>query len=91
MDENRDPQETSISKGGTHQEISDFWDNNSLADHWDQTHEVEFEVRAPRRRRVELDPHIYKQLEEQARPLGLSPEVLVNQWLRERLSTDQPT
>jgi len=34
------------------EEIGDFWDNHSLADYWDQTHEVEFEVRAQHRRRV---------------------------------------
>jgi hypothetical protein len=89
MDENRDTQESSISKAGTTEEISDFWDNHSLADHWDQTHEVEFEVRAQRRRRVALDPDIYEQMEEQARTRGVTPETLVNQWLSERLSTDQ--
>jgi hypothetical protein len=47
---------TSISKARTIEEIADFWDTHSLADYWDQTHEVEFEVRAQRRRRVTLDP-----------------------------------
>lgn len=88
MDENNDIQKSSISKADTPEEISDFWDSHSLADHWDQTHEVEFEVRAQRRRRVALDPDIYEQLEEQARARGVTPETLVNQWLSERLSTD---
>ena len=36
---------TSISKARTYAEIAEFWDTHSLADYWDQTHEVEFEVR----------------------------------------------
>jgi hypothetical protein len=66
-------------------EIAEFWDTHSLADYWDETHEVEFEVRAQRRRRVTLDPEIYEQLEAQARTRGLQPETLANLWLAERL------
>ena len=43
---------TSISKAKTPEEIGDYWDSHSLADHWDQTHDVEFEVRAIRQRRL---------------------------------------
>ena len=62
-----------------------IWDTHSLADHWDQTHEVEFEVRAKRRYRVTLIPEVYAQLEGQASKLGILPETLVNLWLVERL------
>lgn len=41
-----------ISKARTIEEIADFWDTHSLADYWDQTHEVEFEVRVQKERRV---------------------------------------
>ncbi len=85
MSENNDTQVTSISKARTLEEIADFWDTHSLADHWDETHEVEFEVRATRRRRVTLDPDIYTQVETQAHARGISPETLVNLWLVERL------
>jgi hypothetical protein len=47
---------TGISKSRTPEEIGDFWDTHSLDDHWGQTREVDFEVRALRRRRVTLDP-----------------------------------
>ena len=43
---NDEPQRTSISKARTLEEIADFWDTHSLADYWDQTHEVAFEVSA---------------------------------------------
>ena len=85
MSEKSDTQLTSISKARTLEEIADFWDTHSLADYWDQTHEVEFEVRAKRRRRVTLDPEVYAQLEAQARTRGILPETLVNLWLAERL------
>jgi len=80
-----DTQVTSISKARTLDEIADFWDTHSLADYWDQTHEVEFEVRAKRRRRITLDPDIYMGIESCAAARGLLPETLVNLWLAERL------
>ncbi len=85
MSENNENQITSISKAQTLGEIADFWDTHSLADYWDQTHEVEFEVRATRRHRVALDPDIYTRLEAQARARGVAPETLANLWLAERL------
>ena len=85
MSEKDNTQLTSISKARTLEEIADFWDTHSLADYWNQTHEVEFEVRAKRRRRITLVPTIYAQVEIQARKRGILPETLVNLWLVERL------
>jgi hypothetical protein len=90
MGENNDTQATSISKAQTLEEIAEFWDTHSLADYWDETHEVEFEVRDERRRRVTLDPDVYTQLETQARIRGLLPETLVNLWVAERLAAEKP-
>ena len=85
MNEPEDIPRTSISKARTLEEIADFWDTHSLDDYWDQTQEVEFEVRAQRRRRITLDPEVYAQVEAQARTRGLLPETLVNLWVMERL------
>jgi len=49
MNKNKKLKTTSISKAGSLEEIGEFWDTHSLDDYWDQTHEVEFEVRAKRR------------------------------------------
>ena len=76
---------TSISQAQTLDEIAEFWDSHSLDDYWDQTREVDFEVRVQRRRRITLDPEIYARIEAQARVRGISPETLVNLWLTERL------
>ena len=85
MSENEDRNLTSISKAQAIEEIGGFWDSHSLADHWDETHEVQFDVRAKRRRRVTLEPEVYEEIEEQARARGVAPETLVNVWLLERL------
>ncbi len=76
---------SSISKARTLAEVAEFWDTHSLAEHWDETREAEFELRAMRRRRVTLDPEIYARLEVQARERGVLPETLINLWLAERL------
>jgi len=89
MNENRHTEKSSVAKARTPEEIAEYWDSHSLSDHWDKTHEVEFEVRAQRRRRVALDAEVYARLEEQARTRGVTPETLVNLWLSERLGTDQ--
>jgi CopG antitoxin of type II toxin-antitoxin system len=86
MSKDDEVQGTSISQARTLEEIADFWDSHSLDDYWDQTHEVEFDIRAKRRRRVTLDPDIYEHVAVQARARGISPETLVNLWLAERLN-----
>jgi hypothetical protein len=85
MNESDGTRMTSISQARTLEEIGEFWDTHSLADYWDQTHEVEFEVRAKHRRRVTLDPDVYTRIEAQARNRGILPETLINLWLAERL------
>ena len=87
MNESDKPQMTSISKAQTIDEIAEFWDTHSLADYWDQTHEVDIEVRAERRRRITLDPDLYSRVETLARLRGVMPETLVNLWIAERVAT----
>jgi hypothetical protein len=74
-----------ISRARSLDEIAEYWDSHSLADHWDETAEVEFEVHALRRRRVALDPEVYEGVADRARVRGIRPETLVNLWLKERL------
>ena len=89
MSENKDKQITGISQAQTPEEIGEFWDTHSLDDYWDKTHEVEFEVRALRRKRVTVEPQIYKELETEARVRGVVPETLVNLWLAEKLKASK--
>jgi hypothetical protein len=89
MSENKKKDTTSISQAQTLEEIGEFWDTHSLDDYWDETHEVEFEVRAKQRKRITVEPHIYKQLEAEARARGVVPETLVNLWLAEKLQSSK--
>jgi hypothetical protein len=59
MKEDEKTSSTGISRANTLEEMGDFWDSHSLADHWDETHEVAFDVRAQRRRRITIDPEQY--------------------------------
>ena len=85
MSEHEDKELTSISNVSSTEGIAQFWDTHSLDDHWDETHEVAFEVRAQQRRRITLDPELYDKIEAQARKRGVMPETLVNIWLAERV------
>ncbi len=49
-----------------------FWDTHSLADYWDQVHEVKIEVRVRRRRRVTLDSDVWEKVVSRARSRGLA-------------------
>lgn len=90
MNESDDKERTSISQASTPEEIGDFWDSHSLADYAEETHEVAFELRAQRRRRITLDPDLYTQLAAEAHTRGISPETLVNLWLTEKLQAVMP-
>ncbi len=85
MSGSREPSTTSISGATSLDEVAEYWDSHSLADHWDETKEVDIEVRAERRRRITLAPEVYSRVESQARRQGVLPETLVNLWLTERL------
>lgn len=87
MSENNDDRRTSISNARSPEEIGEYWDSHSLADHWDETHEVEFEIRAPHR--ITLEPEVYARLEEQAESHGVSLANLANAWLKEKLSDNK--
>ena len=78
---------TSVSKAETPEEIGEYWDSRSLADA-PSAREVQFEVRARRRRRVTLDPELYERVESEAKMRGVSPETLANRWLTEKVMTE---
>ena len=70
----------------TPEEAAEFWDTHDLADYWDLTEEVDFEVNLQRRRYlVSLDPDLAKRLTAEAHVRGLSTETLVNLWLSDKL------
>ena len=69
------------------EEAAEFWDNHDLADYWDLTREVEFEVDIQRRVYLTaLEPELAKKLTECARKQGVSTETIINVWLSEKLA-----
>ncbi|MGI9035998.1 MAG: hypothetical protein ACR2GD_08165, partial [Pyrinomonadaceae bacterium] len=79
MSENK---KTEISKARTLEEIGKFWDTHSLDDYWDETREAEFKVRAERRRRITVEPQIYKQIEAEARAALFPKHWSIYGWLK---------
>jgi len=72
-----------------YKEIGEYWDENSLADHWEQTEEAEFDVSPNARHRyfVAIDPPLLGKVQDLAKNRGLSIENLVNLFLKQHLQT----
>lgn len=70
------------------EEASEFWDSHSLADYWDQTTEVHFDVEIDEEPRYfVLEKQIAKKVYELAKKQKVSPETLVNLLVAEKVST----
>ena len=70
----------------TLEEAADFWDTHDLADYWDLTEDVKFEVNLNRRRYlVAVAPELAEKLAVEAHRQGISTETLINLWLSEKL------
>ena len=82
MSENKE-----IPKMESYEAIGKFWDTHSLADHWEQTESVDFEIdpKAQRRYLVAVDPGLLLQLQQVARQRGIATESLVNLFLAQHL------
>lgn len=65
------------------EEAAEFWETHSLADYWDVTKEVHFDVNLKPR----IDEDILQKVEKIASQNGVSAEILINQWLREKIET----
>ena len=78
---------STVSGGRSYEEIGAFWDTHDLADFAEKTRPVAFEVDIRKRRfLVAVDPGILREVRNRAATRGLSPESLVNLWLKEKLA-----
>ncbi len=83
MEKNR----TSISKATSYKEIGEFWDSHDLADYWDKTEPVEFEVDIQSEvTYYALDRELSAKIKSLARKRGVSADTLLNLWVQEKLS-----
>jgi len=77
---------TSISKAGTYEEIAEFWDTHDLADFWEQTKPVEFEVDIQSEKRYyPLERDLAEEMNKIAKMRGVAVETLLNLWIKEKI------
>lgn len=77
---------SSLSERRSYQELGEYWDTHSLADHWDKTHAVEFELDVQSSAiYFPVDRYLAEELRAAASAHGVSPETLLNLWLQERV------
>ncbi len=77
---------SSISKAQSYREMGEFWDTHDLADYWDQTHLVEFEIDIQSEiMYYPLEVTLSDKMRSVAEQRGVSPETLINLWVQEKL------
>lgn len=77
---------TTVSKASSYEEIGRFWDTHDLADFWNKTEEVEFDVEIKSERTYyAVDNVLSDRLHMIAKKRGVSADTLVNLWLQEKL------
>jgi len=82
MSENR----SSISKAKSYAELSEFWDTHDLTKFSDKLRPAQFEVEIdPETTYYPVEASLSTALRSAARKRGVSPEVLLNLWLQEKL------
>ena len=78
-----------IPENMTLEEAAEFWDEHSALD-YDEVREVQFSVDLRKNRNyIDLNDSLAKQIRMIAHERGVSPRVLVNQWLREKIAAEQ--
>ena len=80
----------SISKGRSYAEIGEYWDSHDLAEVFDQTKPVEIEVEIRSQKHYySLERRLSDQVTAIAKTRGVSPETLVNLWIREKVGESE--
>ncbi len=71
----------------SYEEMANFWDTHSVADYWDQTEPVEFEISPDARRRylLPIDRELLIRLQKMAHVRGLSIETMANLVIEQRM------
>ncbi len=78
---------TAISKADSYRVIGEFWDDHDLSNFEQETQSAEFDVDLRRSGvYVPLDKKLAEQLRSAADAFGVSPEALLNRWLREKIA-----
>jgi hypothetical protein len=86
MAENR----SSLSGSRSDEELGEYWDRHSLADHWDETSPAAFEleVKSSSALYFPVDRVLAGKLRAVAASHGISTETLLNLWLQEKVADE---
>jgi len=77
---------SSISKSQSYKEIGEFWDTHDLADYWNKTESVEFEIDIQSEiTYYAIDKELSAKIRAIAKRRGVSADTLLNLWLQEKL------
>ena len=70
----------SLSQADSYDELSEFWDNHSIADCWDKTEKVDFEMSSDLRHKhvVAIDSELLNSAHKMAYTRGISTESMIN-------------
>jgi hypothetical protein len=80
---------SSLSDSHSYEELSEYWDTHSLADHWDKTSPVEFELDVRSSALYfPVDRLLADKLRTVAAAHGVSTETLLNLWLQEKVADE---
>jgi hypothetical protein len=85
MDENK----SSLSGSRSYEELGEYWDTHSLADHWDQTSPVEFELDVQSSTfYFPVDRELAAKVRVVASSRGVTAATLLNLWLKEKVADE---
>ena len=80
---------SSLSGSRSYEELGEYWDEHSLADQWDATYPVAFELDVQSSSLYfSVDRVLAAKLRTLASSHGVSAETLLNLWLQERVADE---
>lgn len=83
---------SSISNAASYAAIGEYWDSHDLADHWDQTREVDFDVSLESSvTYFAVEKTLAEKLRAAAKTHGVSSETLLNVWVQEHVASETST
>ena len=77
---------SSISKASSYEKIGEFWDTHDFTDCLDDSEIVDFDIDIQSSKiYYHIETHLSDEVRSIAKRKGVSPSILLNSWLRERL------
>ena len=77
---------SSISNASSYEKIGEFWDTHDFTDCLDDSEIVDFDVDIQSSKTYyHIETHLSDEMRSTAKRKGVSPSVLLNSWVREKL------